>query len=72
MSAQQYQLTRMQFELLSFWRGIEEQDLARIPEVEVKPDSTARKRSRNGGVAVLIFSNQSLVGYVSQFDAIPS
>jgi hypothetical protein len=40
MSAEQYQLTQMQFELLSLWRGIEEQDLARIPDVEAKPDST--------------------------------
>jgi len=30
----------MQFELLSLWRGIEEQDLARVPDVEAKPDST--------------------------------
>jgi hypothetical protein len=40
MSAEQYQLTHMQFELLSLWRGLEEQDLARIPHVEAKPDST--------------------------------
>src|SRR5260370_1025827 len=40
MSAEQYQLTHMQFELLSLWRGIEEQDLARIPDVEAKSDST--------------------------------
>jgi hypothetical protein len=40
MSAEQYQLTQMQFELLSLWRGIEEQDLARIPDVEPQPDST--------------------------------
>src|SRR6266852_971368 len=40
MSAEQYQLTQMQFELLSLWRGIEEQDLARVPDVEAKPDST--------------------------------
>ena len=40
MSAEQYQLTHMQFELLSLWRGIEEQDLARIPDVKAKPDST--------------------------------
>ncbi len=39
MSAEQYQLTHMQFELLSLWRGIEEQDLARIPDVEAKLDS---------------------------------
>jgi len=40
MSAEQYQLAHMQFELLSLWRGIEEQNLARIPDVEAKPDST--------------------------------
>jgi hypothetical protein len=40
MSAEQYQVTHMQFELLSLWRGIEEQDSARIPDVEAKPDST--------------------------------
>jgi len=39
-SAEQYQVTHMQFELLSLWRGIEEQDSARIPDVEAKPDST--------------------------------
>jgi hypothetical protein len=39
MSAEQYQITHMQFELLSLWRGIEVQDSARIP-VEAKPDST--------------------------------
>jgi len=40
LSAEQYQVTHMQFELLSLWRGIEEQDSARIPAVEAKPDST--------------------------------
>ena len=30
----------MQFELLSLWRGIEEQDLAGTPDVAAKPDST--------------------------------
>jgi hypothetical protein len=40
MSAEQYQLTHMQFELLSLWRGIEQQDSARIPDVDAKPDST--------------------------------
>ena len=39
MSAEPYQLTHMQFELLSLWRGIEEQNLARIPDVEAKSDS---------------------------------
>jgi hypothetical protein len=40
MSAEQYQVTHMQFELLSLWRGIEEQNLAKIPDVGAKPDST--------------------------------
>jgi hypothetical protein len=40
MSAEQYQVIHMQFELLSLWRGIEEQDSARIPDVQAKPDST--------------------------------
>jgi hypothetical protein len=40
MSAEQYQVAHMQFELLSLWRGIEEQDSARIPDVEAKPAST--------------------------------
>jgi LTXXQ motif family protein len=39
MSAEQYQIVHMQFELLSLWRGIEAQDSARIPDVETKPDS---------------------------------
>ena len=66
MSAEQYQLTHMQFELLSLWRGIEEQDLARIPDVEAKPDST------QGNEAVMValpFSsfqlNPSLATYLS-------
>ncbi len=33
-SAEQYQLAHMQFELLSLWRGIEEQDLARSPDLQ--------------------------------------
>jgi len=40
MSAEQYQLTHMQFELLSLWRGMEEQESAKIPAVEAKPGST--------------------------------
>jgi len=38
MSAEQYQLTHMQFELLSLWRGIEEQDSARVADVQATPD----------------------------------
>jgi hypothetical protein len=40
MSAEQYQVIHMQFELLSLWRGIEEQNFVRTPDVEAKPDST--------------------------------
>ena len=37
MSAEQYQLTHMQFELLSLWRGIEEQDSATSADVQADP-----------------------------------
>jgi len=40
MSAEQYQLTQMQFELLSLWREIEREDVARIPDAPVKPAPT--------------------------------
>ena len=66
MSAEQYQLTHMQFELLSLWRGIEEQDSARIPDVEAKPDSTQQSEVV---VVALPFSslqlNPSLASYLS-------
>jgi Spy/CpxP family protein refolding chaperone len=66
MSAEQYQLTHMQFELLSLWRGIEEQDLARIPDVETKPDST---QGNEVVMVALPFSsfqlNPSLATYLS-------
>lgn len=66
MSAEQYQLTHMQFELLSLWRGIEEQDLARIPDVEAKPDST---QGNEVVMVALPFSsfqlNPSLATYLS-------
>jgi hypothetical protein len=66
MSAEQYQLAHMQFQLLSLWRGIEEQDSARIPDVEARPDST-----QEGQVVIvaLPFSslqlNPSLATYLS-------
>jgi LTXXQ motif family protein len=66
MSAEQYQVTHMQFELLSLWRGIEEQDSARIPDVEAKPDSTQESEVV---MVELPFSslqlNPSLVSYLS-------
>jgi hypothetical protein len=74
-SAEQYQVTHMQFELLSLWRGIEEQDSARIPDVEAKPDST--QESEVVMVALPFSSlqlNPSLATYLSltssQADAI--
>jgi hypothetical protein len=36
-SAEQYQLTHMQFELLSLWREIEQEDVARIPDAPAIP-----------------------------------
>ena len=75
MSAEEYQVTHMQFELLSLWLGIEEQDLARIPDVEAKPDST--QESEVVMVALPFSSlqlNPSLAAYLSltssQVDAI--
>ena len=66
MSAEHYQLIRMQFELLSLWRGIEEQDLARVPDVEAKPDST---QGNEVVMVALPFSsfqlNPSLATYLS-------
>src|SRR5260370_29076942 len=66
MSAEQCQLTHMQFELLSLWRGIEEQDVARIPDVEAKPDST---QGNEVVMVALPFSsfqlNPSLATYLS-------
>jgi hypothetical protein len=66
MSAEQYQLTHMQFELLSLWRGIEEQDSAIVPDVEAKPDST--QKSEVVMVALPFSSlqlNPSLATYLS-------
>jgi Spy/CpxP family protein refolding chaperone len=40
MSAEQYQLTHMQFELLSLWRELEQEDVARIPDAPAKPAPT--------------------------------
>ena len=40
MSAEQYQLTQMQFELLSLWREIEQEDAAPIPDAPAEPVPT--------------------------------
>jgi hypothetical protein len=66
MSAEQYQLTHMQFELLSLWRGIEEQELARTPDVPANPD--ASQESEVVTVALPFSSlqlNPSLATYLS-------
>jgi hypothetical protein len=75
MSAEQYQLTQMQFELPSLWRGIEEQDSARIPDAEAMPAST--QQSEIVMVALPFSSlqlNPSLAAYLgltsSQIEAI--
>ena len=66
MSAEQYQLTHMQFELLSLWRGFEEEDLSRVPDVDAKPDSS--QESEVVTVALPFSSlqlNPSLATYLS-------
>ena len=66
MSAEQYQLTHMQFELLSLWRGIEEQDLARVPDIEAKPDSTQENEVVMVALPFSSFQlNPSLATYLS-------
>jgi hypothetical protein len=56
MSAENYQLTHMQFELLSLWRGIEEQDLAISPDVQI--DLVARPENEVVTVALPFSSLQ--------------
>lgn len=75
MSARLYQLVQMQFELVSLWREMEEQDSAKIPSVQANPDF----RQQNEAVVVALpFSslrlNPSVAEYLglktSQIDAI--
>jgi Spy/CpxP family protein refolding chaperone len=75
MSAQQYQLTQMQFELLSLWREIGGKDSARISDDQSTPDPGQKNEIV---VVALPFSslqlNSSLVEYLnlsqSQVEAI--
>jgi hypothetical protein len=66
MSAEQYQLTQMQFELLSLWREIEEQDSARTPDDQATPGP---RKEKEIVVVALPFSSlqlsPSLVEYLS-------
>jgi len=74
-SAQQYQLVQMQFELVSLWREMEEQDSANIPTLQASPDLT---QENEAVVVALPFSslqlNPSMAEYLgltpSQIDAI--
>ena len=75
MSTEQYQMTQMQFELLSLWRQIGEKDSARIPDDQATPDPGQENEIV---VVALPFSslqlNPSLVEYLnlsqSQVEAI--
>src|SRR6266446_2192458 len=59
-------LTHKQFELLSLWRGIEEQDLARVADVEAKPDSTQENEVVMVALPFSSFQlNPSLATYLS-------
>jgi Spy/CpxP family protein refolding chaperone len=66
MSAEQYQLTHMQFELLSLWRGIEEQASARTPDLQADP---APRQANEVVTVALPFSslqlNPSLAKYLN-------
>src|SRR5580704_15096579 len=66
MSAEQYQLTQMQFELLSLWRQIAQEDGARIPAA---PAKTAPTQDSEIVMVALPFSsfqlNPSLSEYLS-------
>jgi hypothetical protein len=65
-SAEQYQLAHMQFELISLWRDVQEQDLARTPDVQARPDP---KQEGDVVVVALPFSsfhlNPSLAEYLN-------
>jgi Spy/CpxP family protein refolding chaperone len=66
MSAERYQLAHMQFELLSLWRGIEEQDSARAPDLQADP--APRQESEVVTVALPFSSlqlNPSLAKYLN-------
>jgi hypothetical protein len=63
-SADQYQLTQMQFELLSLWRELEQQDVVQIPDAPAKPAPT------QGGEVVMValpFSSLQLNPSLSEY-----
>jgi hypothetical protein len=70
LSTEQYQMAQMQFELLSAWREMLEQDLARTPEA--KPDPSAAQPSEIVMVALPFSSlqlNPSLAQYLDLTDS---
>jgi Spy/CpxP family protein refolding chaperone len=64
MSAEQYQLTQMQFELLSLWREIEQEDVARIPDA---PETPAATQDGEILMVALPFSSLQLNPSVSEY-----
>ena len=56
MSAEQYQLAQMQFELLSLWRQIEQEDVEQIPDAPARPGFDTGQRNRDGGTPILVSS----------------
>ena len=64
MSAEQYQLTQMQFELLSLWRQIEQADVARIPDA---PAKTAPTQDSEIVMVALPFSSLQLNPSLSEY-----
>ena len=65
-SAEQYEMTHMQFELLSLWRGIEERESVRVPDAQSDPDP--RKENEVVTVALPFSSiqiNPSLTNYLN-------
>lgn len=64
MSAEQYQLTYMQFELLSLWREIDQQDVARIPDA---PAQRAPTQDSEIVMVALPFSSLQLNPSLSEY-----
>ena len=64
LSAEQYQIVQMQFELVSLWRQMEEKDSAKTPTVQANPDL----RQENEAVVVALpFSSMQLNPSVSEY-----
>ena len=63
-SAQQYQIVQMQFELVSLWRQMEEKDSTTIPDVQGKPDLN---ENNEAVVVALPFSSLQLNPSVSEY-----